>query len=93
MMVMNLGIGNITPPLAGAVQRLLGGRYGYGGHDQADPAVLCRDLRGADADGLCTLVLHGSTHPVRPGLISVKPNRSFHGLFSHPSMGCRRWRN
>lgn len=52
-----------------AVQRLLGGRYGHGGHDQTDPAVLCRDLRGADAGGLRTLVLHGSAHPVRRSLI------------------------
>lgn len=51
------------------VQRLLGGRYGHGGHDQTDPAVLCGDLRGADAGSLCALVLHGAAHPVRRSLI------------------------
>ena len=74
------------------VQRLLGGRYGYGGHDQTDPAVLCRDLCGADAGSLCALVLHGAAHPVRRSLI-MRKGASFHGLFSHQVWRCRRWRN
>ena len=74
------------------VQRLLGGRYGHGGHDQTDPAVLCRDLCGADAGSLCALVLHGSAHPVRRSLI-MRKGASFHGLFSHQVWRCRRWRN
>lgn len=93
MMVMNLGIGNITPARwQRTVQRLLGSRYGHGGHDQTDPAVLCRDLCSADAGSLCALVLHGSAHPVRRSLI-MRKGASFHGLFSHQVWRCRRWRN
>lgn len=73
-------------------KRLLGGRYGHGGHDQTDPAVLCRDLCGADAGSLCALVLHGSAHPVRRSMI-MRKGASFHGLFSHQVWRCRRWRN
>lgn len=91
MMVMNLGIGNITPPVGSALFSGCSVQIMVWRVDKP-LAVLCANLCGADAGSLCALVLHGAAHPVRRSLI-MRKGASFHGLFSHQVWRCRRWRN